>query len=310
MRGLVIIVLISLSACARDKEIISLAGEWEFKRGFDATFLDPASKGWEPVQVPGNISDQKKINTAGWVTVRRLIPASAAGILTQGAAAISMGWTSDVTVYYLNGQKIGQIGRDDPYESGLFRLFLKEVPALSVNDTSMIHVAMFTDGQRPLQFDGEPIIGRGSSVFSEYYFNEIVSFFLLGIYFVVGTYHLLLFSRRTKELYNLMFGLFCLLLTVYWLNRSGIRDAIFGNHVMFRLKLEYVSLFFIPATLMYFLSLFFYRRFSKVGGVILGFAVVLSTLTIFSPYSMARTCLTIWQYSSIPVIGLRSEPSS
>ncbi|MBL8019519.1 MAG: SpoIIE family protein phosphatase [Leptospirales bacterium] len=303
MRALVVLIFVFLSACAREKEIVSLSGGWEFKKGYQTSFLDPADSGWEPVQVPGTISDQKKISTPGWVTVRRSIPSTAAEHLAQGAAALSMGWTSDVTVYYINGQKIGQIGQDDPYESGLFRLFLKELPAIPSREPNMIHVAMYTDGAKPLQFDGDPIIGRGSAVFSEYYFNEIVSFFLLGIYFVVGVYHLLLFSRRSKDRHNLMFGLFCMLLTVYWLNRSGVRDSIFGNHVILRLKVEYVSLFFIPATLMYFLSLFFYQRFSKVGGVIFGFAVILSLTTIFAPYSIAKRCLTIWQYSSIPVIG-------
>lgn len=253
----------------------------------------------EKVRIPGSITDQKGLKgQAGWVTIRRQIPPAAMNILRGGGLALNMGWASDVTEYYINGQQIGSIGSADPYESGLYRLFIRQAPDVEVRPVNYVHIALYTDGSKPLQFDGKPFLGRGADVFSEYYRSELVSYFLLGIYFVVGAYHLLLYTRRRTDLHNLVFAVFCFMVTLYWLNRSGTRDVIFGEHVMARLRLEYISLFLISPMLIYFLSLFFYRRFSKVGTALLAFNGMLGAAVLVSPYWQAKLCLTVWQFST------------
>lgn len=287
--------LLLLTACGGQDGLIPLSGEWELKKGRDASLLSAESYP-EKVKLPGSITDQAKLKGyAGWVTIRRELPESALPILQAGGLALNMGWASDVSEYYLNGQKVGSLGSADPYESAMYRLFIREIPGVEVRPVNVIHIALYTDGSKPLQFDGKPFLGRGADVFSEYYRSELISYFLLGIYFVVGAYHLLLYTRRRQDLHNLVFAVFCFLVTLYWLNRSGTRDAIFGSYVMARLRLEYITLFLTPPVLIYFLSLFFYRRFSKVGTALLVFNSLLGLAVLFLPYWQAKFCLTVWQ---------------
>lgn len=291
-------VFLLLCACARQDGLIPLSGEWEVKKGQDLSML-PEEPYPERVKLPGSLTEQLKLKGyAGWVTVRRTLPDSASPIMAAGGLALNMGWASDVTEYYLNGQKIGSLGSADPYESAMYRLFIRELPDMKARPVNVLHIAMYTDGTKPLQFDGKPFLGRGADVFSEYYRSELISYFLLGIYFVVGAYHLLLYTRRTTDLHNLVFALFCFLVTLYWLNRSGTRDAIFGPYVMARLRIEYITLFLTPPVLIYFLSLFFYRRFSKVGTALLLFNALLALAVLFLPYWDAKVCLTIWQLTA------------
>lgn len=289
--------LLFLASCAPGN-LIPLSGEWEFKKGLDSA-MSPEEPYAEKVRIPGSITEQMNLKGyAGWVTIRREFPPAAVPIMQAGGLALNMGWASDVTVYYINGQKVGSLGSAEPYESALYRLFVREIPHIEPRTVNVLHIAMYTDGTKPLQFDGKPFIGRGADVFSDYYRSEVISYFLLGIYFVVGGYHLLLYTRRSTDLHNLVFAVFCFMVTLYWLNRSGTRDAIFGSYVMARLRLEYITLFLIPPVLIYFLSLFFYRRFSKVGTALLVFNGLLAAAVLFLPYWQAKVCLTIWQAST------------
>jgi len=303
-RYLLCLLLVLTAACNRG-DLIPLGGTWDFKKGFDQKDLtDPSRSGWDTVKLPASITETKNLQGyAGWITLRKELPPESADILSRGAAAINMGWTSDVSYYYINGQLIGQVGSAQPYETGLFRRFIKEIPQVPAKEKNYLVIAVYGTGEYPLQFDTDAYFGPGESVFNEYFQNEVVSFFLLGIYFVVGAYHLLLFSRRPQDKHNLLFGIFCTLLTLYWLNRTGSRDPLFGSHVIARLRIEYISLFFIPPSLMFFLSQFFYRRFSRVGLAVFAVCLVLAVITLFAPYTVAKNCLTVWQYSSIVAIG-------
>ncbi len=282
-----------------------LAGEWDFRAGFDPSWLKaPRGSEWKKVPYPRYFTKEDDIQS-GWITLRYAVPDEIVAAAGEGTLAVNPGWLSDVAVLYWNEEKIGQIGSVEPYVPGNFQHSLFEVPAEAVarKGPNVLTIALFSNGEYQLQGMTPVRVGASLVVFFEHYFSETISFALLSIYMVVGLYHLLLFQKRRKDTHNVYFGLFCIFICVYFFCRIPSRDWVFGAHVLVRYKVELVTLFLVGPFLLFFLSQFFDRRYSKIGLFMGAYCGALAIAVLFVPAKIADKILVAWQAFALPLMA-------
>lgn len=296
--GLYIIILaclVSLPGCARAD--ISRLNQWEMFAG------DGIGKkaGWKPIRLPLSFSEHPELERfTGYLTFRTVV---SQGMTFPGKAlAIDAGWLSDVSVFFLNEQPIGSLGKEAPYLTASGMYYVQALPpGVTLKSGDYLYLRLFLSGNSPPRFSQVPVIGPVDDIFREFHSRETLAFVLLGIYVVVGLGHILLGIRRPQEAYNLLFGVGCVVLSLYWFLRSPARDMIFGHNVLLRQHFEYSVLYFVPPILMAFLSHFFYRTLHIMAFAGAGIAVLASLLTFAGDYWFSARVLTVWQMTAFPL---------
>ena len=117
------------AAAAPDNSVsIDLAGSWQFTKGDDLAWADPAfdDSAWSSIQVPGDGTPFDKYDGFAWYRLTFDLPAEA-----EGANLVaSLGFLDDVDEAYLNGVRIGGSGSLPPNaKSQWFEKRLYPVPA-------------------------------------------------------------------------------------------------------------------------------------------------------------------------------------
>ena len=130
--------------------------------------------------------------------------------------------------------------------------------------------------------------------------DERVELVLLGLYFFIGAYHLLLFSQRKKEIYNFYFGLFSIVLSIYLFSRSNyIFSMIYDT--MVSLRIERISLYCLVPMLLLFLESVLDKKIIYISKMYASLCAVLVVCALFSPLGGHDNFLRIWQYSMFPL---------
>ncbi len=216
---------------------------------------------------------------------------------------------------YLNGKKIGEIGKIDLQnqkyiKTGYRRYAIIKIPKEYLLDNELNQLMLILYGVNPDMI-------RLDKVFSDYYleinyyeehqkvYNETISFMLLFLYFFVGAYHLLLFYKRPKEIYNLWFGLFSLALSFYYITRTTFVYYISDNYTIdtfFITKIEYSIIFSASIWGLLFYEQFHYNKitiFSKILSIVIAFFII--TIWFFN-YLFATEILSYWQKIALVII--------
>ncbi|MCB1172724.1 MAG: SpoIIE family protein phosphatase [Leptospiraceae bacterium] len=285
-------------------------GEWEFRKGFEQSWLQEKkpSDSWTaiqfPISLPKNDKFQEFASYEGWVTFRKkLDPQFVARLVQNGSASFVSGHISDVSYFYINQTRFGQLGRAEPYQSGSYSNLIADIPVQAFQKgDNYLYIAIYRKLDRPIRFKDRFIrLGISRDVYTEFYRGEMLQAALLLLYFSVGLYHLLLFARRRQETYNLFFGLFGIVISLYWSFRMHSRDVLWGDLVSLRHSTEFSLLYMIGPTMMAFISDFFYRRvdlFTRAYAAIWGLLVIITWLV---PFGWKQFILTSWQLHA-PVI--------
>ncbi|MBI3394769.1 MAG: SpoIIE family protein phosphatase [Spirochaetia bacterium] len=299
--GLVLAQLL-LFSCAQSGTVHQLNQKWEFHKGFQPEWLAaPPKDGWTAFEYPRFFIDDNI--ASGYITLRTTIPdAVVQESLSGHTVSINPAWVGDVSEFYWNDKLIGRIGSIDPYESGYSRhKIIDVVPGFArPGGPNTLSVVIFGNGAFPMITEGKMDMGEASAIYTNHFSNEMLSIALIGIYLVVGLYHLLLAVKRPQDKYNLYFGLFAVFVSLYWFHRIYSRDMVYGAHTLLRWKLELISLYQVGPSLIFFLSQFFYKRYSKMGIANVVFAVGLTVVTAVAPnFTVANTALTVWQLTGL-----------
>jgi serine phosphatase RsbU (regulator of sigma subunit) len=124
--------------------------------------------------------------------------------------------------------------------------------------------------------------------------SEIVIFMLITMYLLVGLYHIMLFVRRPKERYNLYFGIFGILIFIYFITRTDyIFNVIHDAEIIMRV--EHMALFPPAAILIAFIETLFFEKESIISKVTAVIVSILTILVIFVPILIIDIVLQIWQ---------------
>ncbi len=304
--GLLGLALMSLSACGLTLgDHHTLSDRWEFRRGFEDSWLREPPGTWPAISLPRLITRKDGIRT-GWVVVRQEVPANVLNRWPRDKSlAVNPGWLSDVVVIYWNDRLVGQTGSVTPYVPGFQRHAIYEVPAgfLRREGPNVLAIALFSNGAYALEVLDPVRLGPVESIHREHLAGEALNFTLIGIYLVVGLYHLLLFAKRSVDRHNLHFGIFCVLASLYWFFRIPSRDWLFGELVLWRHKSELIAVFGLGPALLFFLSHLFYGKNSRIAQFMAAYAGVLALVTLVGSRVVADWCLWVWQISALPIMA-------
>ncbi|MCB1308781.1 MAG: SpoIIE family protein phosphatase [Leptospiraceae bacterium] len=296
-----------INACVDAGHLYHPDGAWQLRNGFERDWLLAGDSGWVQKDFPHNLTIEQDwadsyADYHGWITFRKRLPND---IIRQvragGSMAIMSGYVSDVAIFYINDRYIGQVGNVDPYVSGSYSILLTDIPLEALRSgPNYLTIAVFRQGDYEISIrDSAMLLGVARDVYTQFYRNEIFSVALLALYLAIGLYHMLLYIRRPVDRYNLLFGIWCVVLTAYWSFRLHIRDFIWADHVSVRITAEFLLLYFTGPLMLMFLHSFFFRKIGRVGWTYFVFSIVLGVLTIVFDYGWQRIFLRVWHVSAL-----------
>ncbi|MFZ5629451.1 MAG: SpoIIE family protein phosphatase [Spirochaetota bacterium] len=128
--------------------------------------------------------------------------------------------------------------------------------------------------------------------------SETIVLILICLYLAVGFYHLLLYSRRRQESYNLYFALFCIGLFVYLFTRTSVVFDIFADSTLIQ-KVEYIVLFHVLTPFLVFIDKLFYNRVTLFPKIYGAFALLLSIAVVPTTSHFNTTILRTWQLAAL-----------
>ncbi|MCB1180005.1 MAG: SpoIIE family protein phosphatase, partial [Leptospiraceae bacterium] len=285
-----------------NNSLIQFENDWEYKIGYQSEWLDPDyNEGWKKINLPGNLTKNFQVKN-GYITLRKELPKELEPLINEGQAiALDAGRILDVSLFFLNGEQFGNLGSIRPYKPGAMRPFIRGIPSKNFrkDKPNYLQIILYTDGSYPLQLMDEPFIGRSDLVFSHFTNKEIFAFFFLATYLVNGLYHILLASKRPKDIYNLYYGSFCVIISIYWFVANTFsRDYLFSDHVELHRKIEHVLLFATTPSFLIFIVQYFKGKQNKITLSYLGISYLLILSTLVSPIFIMRICSVIWQIST------------
>jgi signal transduction histidine kinase len=118
-----------------------------------------------------------------------------------------------------------------------------------------------------------------------------------GFCISAGVYYLLLFfsikSDGRKEIFNLFFGIFSMLLCIYSITRNGMVNYIIPNSFLI-IRLEYFSLILLIPFFGLFIETFLKGRITKISWVYMGFCSFLALTQIIFCEQYGEEIITIW----------------
>ena len=131
--------------------------------------------------------------------------------------------------------------------------------------------------------------------------NELkiaIDLFLFGSIFIIGLYHLGIYSLRRKERSTLFFGLFCLIIAVRILTTGERHILLFfpGIDYEIMIKLEYLTFYLaVPVFVQYFYSLFSDRFSKNICKLATGIGLIFSAFVLLFPAKVFSYTLGIYQ---------------
>ncbi|MDX1959715.1 MAG: SpoIIE family protein phosphatase [Leptospiraceae bacterium] len=131
---------------------------------------------------------------------------------------------------------------------------------------------------------------------NNYKHSERIDLMLLFLYLFVGIYHLVLYFKRSKEVYNFHYAMFCITIAIYFYTRSNAIQEL-GLDPMIVTRIEYPILFLSLGFSITMLETFQDSKISLFAKIYLVYAGILSFLMTFISHTTSNTLLKVWQMS-------------
>jgi hypothetical protein len=225
--------------------------------------------------------------------------------LQEESLSIFFPYITNVFKIYLNGQMIFESGR---LENGKITLngsksnFTVKLP-LSLLKTGKNEIYIQTTSHKleeiSLYGGSDFVLDKVSE--NEKRKSERLALMLLFVYGYVGVYHLLLFFKRPIEKYNLYFGGFAFLTSIYSFTRSNAIQEIFFDPLVV-IRIEYPVLFFTSAFSILFFEEFLGKKTTIFSKIFIGLITIFSIGVLFFDRPVGWVILKIWQYVMLGVI--------
>lgn len=240
-------------------------GRWQAAAG--ASDAPPETAQWQPVAVPGYLLAEPQLEArvqtmqtpVAWYRLRFRL-AGSDKLKLPAELSLRLGRINDRDRAYLNGVFLGETGiHGSPIPSAYDRVRIYPVPraVLRPGETNEILIRVESYRADFLGFDrGGLALGPTTDFASEARRSTALSFSFLGAYAAVGGYFLFLFARRTREVENLFFGIFCITLVLYQAMKEQIKYD-WGISFVALKRIEFTALFLLGPLFFYFLRFFF-----------------------------------------------------
>jgi class 3 adenylate cyclase len=133
--------------------------------------------------------------------------------------------------------------------------------------------------------------------------DEILTMILIGVYLFMGFYHLFIYLIGRKELYNVFYGFFSLVVGTYFLVKTNSIYHVIPDQG-FLLKIELFSLYLVFPLGALFLEYLCFKKSFLVTKIYSIFFALLAVTQLFFSLPYALDTLKLWQFASIGVIGI------
>lgn len=317
-RAALFVLLPGLAGCSPSENgLVSLHGNWRFAQGFEADWTRelPAEQK-QTLEIPARLGKQvnQLAGYRGWITLQKEIPAELVARARNGESlALRTGWTGDVIRVYAGTQLAAKLGEDEPYQSAQFRYILANLPSNFVTDPAananpaaarqLLTIALYSPGDTELELGGPIEIGPSALVYRSFWLGEAASLGVIAMYSTAGIFYVLLGLRRLHEPFSLYFGLLCLTACMYWFMRTGMRDLVFGEAVLFRIKVEYIVLLALPPLFLVFVTQFLERRYTGPALGLSAWSAALAIIALFGNYRVVNLVLVAFNITTVLAIA-------
>ncbi|MBF0119592.1 MAG: response regulator [Desulfobacterales bacterium] len=300
--------VISLKNWDFEKEgMIELKGEWEFYFGkllLSEDFLNSTIKPTYFIKVPGLWNgynfEGKKLSGDGYATYRLTVLKDD----KEKILALDVPDMATAVSVYVNGKKISEEGivgtslnKTTPEYKPNVAEFISKENFIEI----IIHISNFH--HRKGGAWSPILLGNIKDIQNNREKKLNLSLFLFGSIFIMGIYHLGLFSLRKSDISSLYFSLFCFsvvfrLLTTDLYYLSTLFPFIKWEIIV---KIQYISYYFAVS----FASLFIYSLFQQdfsllVVYILIFLGILFSSIAIFTPVKVFSYTLV---YHQIPTLA-------
>lgn len=278
--------------------VVNLQGEWEF---YWMEFLEPGNpeieKNISPEQKkyinkPGvwnNFQvDGKPIGSTGFTTYRLTVLLPSAEESKRNTLAIRLSTASSAFRFYVDGKlltEVGKIGKSAEEANPEFRPHIIVLPDLKDSVEFVFHVSNYSHDKGGLW--GFTWFGTIQDLQRMRENSISLDLFIFGALFLMGFYHLGLFLLRTKDSTTLLFGLFCLFISIRSLmTGEKIWVQLFPGFSWFlAIKIEYLILYLGVPIIIEFVAKVFPSEIPNWlrKGIILSPLLLSLTIILFEP---------------------------
>ncbi len=290
---------------------MSAAGtRWYVRSGFDPAWLrlNPAGgidgdAGWHAIDVsPNFFRNAAGVLPPGMVTLRTAVPARLRyhlAAMKKTPLALSAGRSGYRARYFLGTTPLGEAGL--PGRSAYNLRMIATLPELDAAP-AFFTVVLYSPAESFAWHEGGIRIGPATRIFAAKRNRNLIELLLIGIYLLVGLYHLLLAVWRWSDRHNFYFGVFCVCVFAYWFFRSDPSAEWLPIDGAQRTRLEFFFLYAIGPLFMQALAQLLFARLDRVAAAYGSFCAILGCVALFADFSSALVSLTIWQASAMLVI--------
>jgi diguanylate cyclase (GGDEF)-like protein len=301
------------------EEPLVASGVWRFHPGDNMAWADPKLKHgrWDNILSPRDWRRQGYEDYSGMAWYRATFQFD----LTQPGMpealdqlGISLGKIHSAYEFYAGGKLLGGAGKLPPNPEIVHdRMRIFAIPRSLIDDEGSLTVAVRVWRDDVLgrastsgMYEGPVRVGKIFDLTRQIYLGEVVTLMLIICYAVFGIYHLYLYSRNRRSKDFFWFGLTTLLVAVYCLEVSQWRHVIDGFSYEVNKKIEYVTIYLLPAVgLQLVWSLLEHRPTRLQRSYQLGFLAVALLVLLVPGQSIHTHTLFYWQMYVLPgLLGL------
>ncbi|TGN20083.1 SpoIIE family protein phosphatase [Leptospira idonii] len=277
---------------------------WKLNNDYKSEYLSPTylpSEDWkEAKSFPIWLNQFYKIDSSfATFTLIADFDLSTEFLAKEKEIGIRFGEIGEVFTIFINGKEIASEGKIEGESVVHHRTVRGQVYHIPK------HILKPDSNRIVLKISGDPRFDHTGLYFSrgytigyyddlKYASGDRTSLGLILVYVVIGLYHLFLFSKRKKEIYNLYFGGFAIGSGIYFFTRS---NEIFelGLDSVITQKVELIVLYLFFSFFFQFFSFFYFNSINRVQKYLFYFHLAISAVTLFSPLYLCEMVLRVWQ---------------
>lgn len=298
---------ILLISCGDEGLFVSLEGGWEYRKGFDESWLKEYIPGqWEKIDLPCYLKSIPGIKQfRGMITLRRELPPGLIVLLQKGENIVfRSGKMSRAADFYFNTRLLGALDSTEPSEVDTGSEFIQYLPEQAYDGTYAIHIVLHKAEITPFPcIIGQNIaVGDQDRIYSGVYSNIIISLLFISFYLIIGIYFINIGIRIPKKFYYLYFGAYCLFLSIYnFIYYNAHQLMIITSHLL-RYRLTHITMFLTgPIFLLFFYSLY-KKKLPLILRIWIGISMSFALAALFVNPSLITILCRIWYLTWITML--------
>ncbi len=200
----------------------SLAGEWLFRAGHDPAWSSPFRErhAWQPIRVPGCWQKGAPGSKGhAWYVARLFVPSS----LADTELGLDLGVVADADEVFLNGRRIGTRGAFPPRPARVVpapRLYRLPRISLRLGELNELVVHVYSTAGCGGLLGPPPRVATYRQLLHAHVQRDLLLSSVAAMLLTMAVLHLALFAAQRKDAANLLFGVFLVLASVFYLSQT------------------------------------------------------------------------------------------